>query len=131
MRRFLLLPVLLATAVPATAQTALTAEEELQCGLLFAAIGGKSLSSATLLPSSSSSSSSSSDSDADLPPALNPNRPPKADDPFGDPFRFELWPAVPELARNTDPTVPKVHWILTVKIWYKVSMISRTLNMPD
>lgn len=41
MRRFLLLPVLLATAVPATAQTALTAEEELQCGLLFAAIGGQ------------------------------------------------------------------------------------------
>ena len=98
---------------------------------LFAAIGGSSLSASKLPSSSSSSNSSSSDSDADLPPALNPNRPPKADDPFGDPFRFELWPAVPELARNTDPTVPKVHWILTVKIWYKVSMVSGALDMPD
>ncbi|KAI1785589.1 hypothetical protein LXA43DRAFT_1100057 [Ganoderma leucocontextum] len=38
---------------------------------------------------------------------------------FGDPFRFEVYPAIPELATNINPDVEQRHWVLTVKIWYK------------
>ncbi|KAI1785021.1 hypothetical protein LXA43DRAFT_1100758 [Ganoderma leucocontextum] len=41
---------------------------------------------------------------------------------FGDPFRFEVYPAIPELATNINPDVEQRHWILTVKIWYKNNM---------
>ncbi|KAI1789692.1 hypothetical protein LXA43DRAFT_1062650 [Ganoderma leucocontextum] len=41
---------------------------------------------------------------------------------FGDPFRFEVYPAIPELATNINPDVEQRHWVLTVKIWYKNNM---------
>lgn len=41
---------------------------------------------------------------------------------FGDPFRFELYPAVSQLATHYDPNAEKRHWVLTVKLWYRVSL---------
>lgn len=41
---------------------------------------------------------------------------------FGDPFRFEVYPVVPGLVTSINPYAERRHWILTVKIWYKVRL---------
>ncbi|KAI1789502.1 hypothetical protein LXA43DRAFT_1096243 [Ganoderma leucocontextum] len=103
-----------------------------RCVGVFASLA-KSSSSSSL--SSSSSSSSELDDDAHhisdaadrpVPPvrssAENAGERVDATEAFGDPFRFELYPAVPELATDINPDVEKRHWVLTVKIWYKNNM---------
>ena len=42
---------------------------------------------------------------------------------FGDPFRFELYPAIPGLITSINPYTEPKHWILTIKIWYKVRLL--------
>ena len=91
----------------------------------------------SLARSSSPSSSSSSSSSSEEPELAN--RPPvdplsssgnmgdgtDASEVFSDPFRFEV---VPELAKNTNPDIPKRYWVLTVKIWYKGSLLLKRFD---
>ena len=48
---------------------------------------------------------------------------------FGDPFRFELYPAIPGLITSINPYAERKHWILTIKIWYKVRFLPAMLSL--
>ena len=50
--------------------------------------------------------------------------PPVDPAPFGDDFKFEVFPVTLDRLRDVDPYANRIAWFLTVKFWYRVSVQS-------
>ena len=50
------------------------------------------------------------------------DEPPVDPAPFGDDFKFEVFPVTLDRLRDVDPYAKRIAWFLTVKFWYRVSV---------